>query len=321
MDEDGLEDTLYELVRRQGPTDVAALVRQARRERRDASIDAEGVREAVFTSFRLVGLPDGRVDHILHVLDGAILAQRVHAPTRDRRDLWTTVALAPLLNVLYYHPLPLASGGELTQGEHVTHAVVGPQGWLPDVPAFGLVGLHWRDGELAVRQVSPDELPPLAEQRRVSELVARHYRRERWYGDGDDLETRGAEVIRAVTLAALDDPTLFGRPMLPLDELLHDPLEQQADLHHWREMAAWRMDGNVSFQVSGMPNALYHELDARARRYGMSFDQYVIAVLGHLAWRTPFAEDMEPWESWLPDSRPRADLRVAHPPRPDNGTS
>ncbi|HET6560284.1 MAG TPA: hypothetical protein VFG72_00265 [Marmoricola sp.] len=43
------------------------------------------------------------------------------------------------------------------------------------------------------------------------------------------------------------------------------------------------------------------ELDARARRYGMSFAQYVIAVLGHLAWRTPFAEDMEPWEDWDPE--------------------
>ena len=50
-----------------------------------------------------------------------------------------------------------------------------------------------------------------------------------------------------------------------------------------------------------MPEALHVELSRRAHRYGMSFDQYVIAVLGHLAWRTPFAENMEPWEHWSPD--------------------
>jgi hypothetical protein len=49
-----------------------------------------------------------------------------------------------------------------------------------------------------------------------------------------------------------------------------------------------------------MPEALYIELTRRADVYGMSPDQYVIAVLGHLAWRTPFAEDMEPFEDWLP---------------------
>ena len=32
----------------------------------------------------------------------------------------------------------------------------------------------------------------------------------------------------------------------------------------------------------------------------MTLDQYVIAVLGHLAWRTPFAEDLEPWDGWAP---------------------
>jgi hypothetical protein len=49
-----------------------------------------------------------------------------------------------------------------------------------------------------------------------------------------------------------------------------------------------------------MPDALRNQLDARAMQYGMSFDQYVIAVLGHLAWRTPFAEDMRPWQDWKP---------------------
>ncbi len=45
-----------------------------------------------------------------------------------------------------------------------------------------------------------------------------------------------------------------------------------------------------------MPLMLHRELNLRAQRYGMSFDQYVVAVLGHLAWRTPFADDLGPRE-------------------------
>ncbi|MHB1474189.1 MAG: hypothetical protein ACYCV4_11325 [Dermatophilaceae bacterium] len=50
-----------------------------------------------------------------------------------------------------------------------------------------------------------------------------------------------------------------------------------------------------------MPEALDVELRHRAEKYGMSHDQLVIAMLGHLAWRTPFAEDMGPWDAWDPD--------------------
>ena len=58
----------------------------------------------------------------------------------------------------------------------------------------------------------------------------------------------------------------------------------------------------MSFTVEAMPEYLYGELDRRARKYGMSFDQFVVAVLSHLAWRTPFAEDLGPWERWaVPD--------------------
>jgi hypothetical protein len=124
------------------------------------------------------------------------------------------------------------------------------------------------------------------------------------------LESRPAELVRAITLAHLEDPTVFAEPLPPLDELLYDPLEQQVDAHHWREMAECRQEFTVSFSITGMPEYLHNELSRRAQVYGMSFDQYVIAVLGHLAWRTPFAEDMQPWESWWPNSRPGPDLTV-----------
>lgn len=54
----------------------------------------------------------------------------------------------------------------------------------------------------------------------------------------------------------------------------------------------------MSFGISGMPEYLNIELSQRATKLGMSTDRYVVLALGHLAWRTPFAEDMGPWEKW-----------------------
>lgn len=109
-------------------------------------------------------------------------------------------------------------------------------------------------------------------------------------------------MVRALLYARLEDPELLSRPHPPLDELLYLSLQRDADLHYWRERGA-AVEGTTSFWVQGMPDALYREFNRRARRYGMSFDQYVVAVLGHLAWRTPFADDMGPWETWDPDRK------------------
>lgn len=76
-------------------------------------------------------------------------------------------------------------------------------------------------------------------------------------------------------------------------------LTSDRDRHYWRDFAATQ-EFTCGFWIDGMPEHLMGELTQRARHYGMSFDQYVIAVLGHLAWRTPFAEDLGPWEQWDP---------------------
>ncbi len=166
--DDALHDVVERLTRERGAADLDWLARQARKESRDARVTDETVAAVVDVSTLLVWRPDGTVDHLLHVLDGGILTQRVRAPLAGRGDLWCTVALQPLLNV-------------------------------------------------ARAAVVPD---------------------------------------------------------------------------------------TVSFVVEGLPEALHRELSHRAHRYGMSFDQYVVAVLGHLAWRTPFAEDMEPRDDWAPDRAP-----------------
>ncbi|MHB1474188.1 MAG: hypothetical protein ACYCV4_11320, partial [Dermatophilaceae bacterium] len=53
---------------------------------------------------------------------------RVTSPTRGRRDLWTNLALQPLVTSLAGGPLPLAGGGHLTAAAHGHEALVGPGG-------------------------------------------------------------------------------------------------------------------------------------------------------------------------------------------------
>jgi hypothetical protein len=252
--------------------------------------------DSVLTGPTLVGLPDGRASHLLHVLDRQWFTQRVRASTAGRDDLWVTSALAPLVTVLVEDPVPLRTGGELALAAHSQQAVVGPPGWLPAVPAGGLVALRLVDGAVEARAVPTPSVSPEQDQS-ARELLGRHYRNERWYVD--DEPTTRSTLTRSVAASVLEVPDLFREPRTPLDELLHDPLREE-HVHSWRDVAAWQMDGNVSFSVEGMPEGLHAELGRRAHVYGMSFDQYVIAVLGHLAWRTPFAEDLEPWDDWLP---------------------
>lgn len=89
-------------------------------------------------------------------------------------------------------------------------------------------------------------------------------------------------------------------------------MHEQHD-HHWRDNSAWQQLDTVSFSITGMPEALWSERSRRARVYGMSLDQYVVAILGHLAWRTPFAEDLEPFDSWPDFRRSRAHERWRRP--------
>ena len=276
------------------------LARLARKETRDARVTDDEVEGRIASSPVLIGRPDGGVAHLSHALEGSVLTQRVRSSTARRNDLWTTLALMPYFLLAVDNPLPLASGGELRAAAFGHAALVGPDGWLPEVAPWELVALALRDGKIHTCAVQESDLGDLARHQRVRELIARHYRRERWFTGSDDPENRPAEVVNAIALALLEEPALLAKPLPPLDELLHDALKDQHHFH-WRDFAAHRQGDTVSFSISGMPEALHVELSRRAHRYGMSFDQYVIAVLGHLAWRTPFAENMEPCEHWSPD--------------------
>jgi len=269
----------------------------------------------------LVLLPDGRVDHLAHVLDGIVLTHRVRGSLRDRTDLWLGHGVQPFLTLADCRHLPLVDGGEVRISSSGAPALVGPPGWLPKAERGDLVGLWWRGGRLRVTRVDADELAGPREELHVRTLMAEWCSRERWFSN-DDPDNLAALVVHCLALARLEDPGLLASPHAPLDEILHDPVATRRS-DGWRDIAVDRQEDALTFCVDGMPGALHAELGKRAQRYGMTFDQFVIALLGHLAWRTPFAEDLEPWERWLPEERPRAKLTVlrggsARPPGPSS---
>lgn len=322
--DDSLLECLVPLVREHGPVDLRTLTRRARITSGRRDLDPGVVEALVDAATLLVTRPDGRVVYLGDVLDGIVLTHRVRGSLRDRTDLWLGQSVQPFLVMACLHPLPLATGGEAVLTETADHPVLlGPPGWLPPADAGDLIGLRWRDGRLTVRLVEPDELAGPAEEDAVRRVLGERCRTERWWhGDEDEDWVRRALLVQALGIARLEVPDLLSTPHAPLDQVLYDPLGPD-DRTHWRDTAAWRQTHCVSFTVQGMPAGLDMELRRRAERYGMTFDQFVIAVLGHLAWRTPFAENLEPWGDWVPDDlrRPAAPvsrLRVADP-GPDAG--
>lgn len=296
-----LHEAVVQLVRESGARSLDWLVPRADRLVPESRVDEEAVIRVVESSTVLVPTVRGQIAWLGAVLDGIVLTQRARAPLAGRPDLWCGLGLQPLLNMAAYGPLPLVGGGEVRRMHSGQEVLVGPDGWLPDVPRFGLVALRWQNQTLAVEAVAADALPTPEEVQAVRALIADHYRRERWWNGDEDLESRPGELVRAVTLARMEDPGLLDRPHPPLDELLYNPLQRDVDEHHGGDFSAVHQNESVSFHLADVPVALHMELQARARLYGMSLDQFVIAVLGHLAWRTPFAEDCEPYEFWAPD--------------------
>ena len=299
-----LHDLCEALVLEHGPQTLEWLARRARRLRRDARIDEETILRLLECSTLLVPRPSDQIDHLIRVLDGMVLTHRTRAPLAGRADLWGgRLSLLPLLTIAGQAPIPLATGGEVRLSRSGEDVLVGPAGWLPDVGRFELVGLRLRDGALEAQKVEASEVADLPSQAAARRIISDHYRRERWWRGEDELESRPAELTRALTLARLEDPDLLATPFPPLDELLYNALEEARDEHHWRDFGAMRQDECISFSIQGMPVALHRELSARARLYGMSNDQFVIAMLGHLAWRTAFAEDCEPFAPfWDPEA-------------------
>lgn len=312
-----LHDVLVDLVHEHGAHDMAWLARRARLIRGDAGISKASVERVTDCATLLVVRPDGRVAHLGQVLDGIVLTQRVRGSLHGRQDLWVGNGVQPFLAMAAMRPLPLAAGGVVHAADSAEPVLLGPPGWLPEAERGDLIGLRWHEGCLDVERIDPTHLVEPSDQQYVRTLLGERCNRERWWKD-DDPDLRAGLIVRSLGLARLEDPDLLSRPHPPLDEMLYDPLEVQAR-DHWRNVAATRQLDTVSFGIEGMPVALAMELRRRAEQYAMTTDQFLIAILGHLAWRTPFAEDIEPWEQWVPEWRPHPKLILTRAALPGRG--
>ena len=117
-------------------------------ELKDARVTPDRVAATVMTTTVLVGRPDGQVFRLLDVLEGQTLTHRVAAATPGRTDLWTNLSpnrSTPTPGSTHCH----WTGGELTAAVRAPR-LIGPSGWLPDVPAGDLIGLRVENGQVQV---------------------------------------------------------------------------------------------------------------------------------------------------------------------------
>lgn len=296
-----LIDVLLDLLHA-GPQDVEWLTARARRRLQDARVDDQAVWEAVQTCTLLIGRPDGSVIRLIDALDGQMLTHRVAARTEGRAELWSVLALIPLIACAGVQPIPLVDGGEVAPAAFGHSALVGPPGWLPPANPGQLLGFRISQGRLSVHSVASTAVESERDVQ-VRQALTTHYRTETWFAD-DELQARPGALNRAIGFALLEHPDLFTEPVSPLNELLYDALREGDRLSQFRDRSAWEAGDCVDLGISGMPEYLCAELSRRASAYGMSLDQFVVLALGHMAWRTPFAEDLGPWEAWAAEEEP-----------------
>lgn len=289
-----------------GPLPADEVARRMRRRFRLRVVDARLVEMIGERTPLLVGRPDGSVIRLIDLLEGSVFTVRMAACDGMRRDLWASLALAPLIAWMDREGLFLTSGEPLSRGSFEHETIVGPTGWLPAVAPGSLVSLTVIGGRVEVAAVVDGAQVSAAEEGRVRRSLSRHYRTATWWTE-EDLTERLYDLTTAVATALVEDPALLRRPTLPLDELLYVAVRQCEQDHHLRDVSAWSGGENVSFSISGMPEALHGEITRRARHYGMSDDQYLILAMGHLCWRTPFAEDLGGEFGWEPARWPRPD--------------
>lgn len=304
--DDDLESTAL-LALADGPLPADVLATRMRRRFRSRTMDARLVEMLVERSLLLVGRPDGSVIRLIDLLEGSTFTVRVAHADGTRRDLWVSLALAPLISWMDREGLCLTSGDPLSRGAFGHDTIVGPDGWLPAMPPGSLVSLTVTRGRIEVAPVQDDALLSPEEEGAVRRALSRHYKTTTWWTE-DDLAERPYDLTAAVANALVEDSLLLRRPTRPLDELLYIAVRQCEQDHHLRDAFAWGAGECVSFEISGMPEALAGEIARRARHYGMSDDQYLILAMGHLCWRTPFAEDLgDDGFGWEPAPHPGKD--------------
>lgn len=265
------------------------------------------VRNALQHDPRLVALPDGRWDCGLRLLARSTLTHRVRAATTGRDLLFPGVELAPLMVFLEHAPLPLTLGGEIHLADGRTYSqtpvIIGPDGWLPDVPADALVGLTWTGSGLTARTVDVDPQDPetaFAMKEAAGEVRAVMSR----HAHAHTASARPAkrELARTLWAALIEAPGLLSAPVPPLDEVLALPPVA------WP--AGWRSElvsNGRPMVLTGLPDGLAGALERHAIAIGRTAGELAIEHLAAAAWRwdQPCRHDLARRDQpWYDDPRP-----------------
>lgn len=218
--------------------------------------------------------PDGRYDTAARLLRGQVFTTRLRCdPVAD--VLWTYRDLDPLAAL---PGLPLAGGGELRRGESTAESWIGPPGWLPTTGRGDLLALRWDGKALHVEVAHDVEDGSSVRAREVREVLGRHARASRRRPYVFSYEPR-TSLTHVVLSALVEDPDLFGRPGLPLRELL--PLPE--DLRPQDAGGERDPDRTASIVEVPLPLRVHEELARRADLLGERLQDYLTLLLGAAA--------------------------------------
>jgi diadenosine tetraphosphatase ApaH/serine/threonine PP2A family protein phosphatase len=283
------------------------------------------VKSALGRAPGIIRLPDGRYDAVRRMLDGSVLTHRVRAATAGRQVLFAGPELEPFGELLAAGPAPLVSGGEVRRSMGDLDGLVGPPGWLPDVPASSLLALRFSAGVLAVTPVEDGAEAMDRRAARLLEVVSRHLgaKDERpaasWrhgYDEWPDYSrslTGWRRIFSQALLRALAEcPDLLSEPVPPLDEVLRLPEISWSEVWAGQDRMHHGLSSpqrGVTLTLHGVPEGLRTALQQQATSSRTPLGEFVVLQLAAATyrWETPCRHDAE--QAWL--ERFRADERSA----------
>ena len=282
-----LRDAITHYLHVHGPSSVEDLLDALREDGVTTARTPGSLRSSLSSSPIAFQLPDGRWDLTTRVLAGAVLTVRPRSRLRDN-VLWVHGDLEPFDGLLGRDGLPLASGGQVRRGGGQVRTLVGPDGWLPDVPPGELLGLRWTGHALDVFAVD-SPVDPDGSAREAIQVLLRRHRTElgRPYG--------GAPSLATVVLSALREaPDLFAQPQLPLSEILPLPPAELDDTSVWEE----HKDGRRL--TLHLPERVYDELSRRADLLGERLQDHAAVLLGAATDRVRVTFEQRPYDYGYP---------------------
>ena len=264
MTKQSVRDAIHEHLIAHGP----ATAEEIHRALLDAGVTSgktpSSIRTSLGSSRFAFQLPDQRWDLTTRALAGVVLTVRPRSRLRDN-VLWVHRDLEPFDGLLTGDTIPLLSGGVARLGGGQIRTLIGPEGWLPDVPPGDLLGLRWTGRAL---DVFPVDQPVSTDLAPVRDLLRRHLEGlAKPYGAHPEMATVFVSVLR-------EAPQLFSTPQPPLSEIFSLSIAELSDA------SAWEAHTDGRRLTLHLPERVYDELQRRAEMLGEHLADHAAVLLG-----------------------------------------